>query len=240
MIKRRINFLWLALLLVSVTSQAQENSRSVIRFVGCTIDDGFTCDQVVEKAQNLNWGENSPNAVFFRRPIYATSTLMENIDILIAAYYTNHSEMVERRVALGVDSRGNLPISCGAPSVWRSYNVTDAFGSFDQTAMLTHFCTLNDGATPRSAFNRISTLAANYAMAGDDSLVQMNVPSLGGGDNDRNFFLSVVGSSRENLTRQLDMRFEGFRPELGNNSASSFSCETPNLWATTTIYSAVN
>ena len=51
MIKRRINFLWLALLLVSVTSQAQDNSRSVIRFVGCTIDDGFTFEQVVEKAE---------------------------------------------------------------------------------------------------------------------------------------------------------------------------------------------
>ena len=238
--KHRLNFLSLAFLIVSISSQAQDNSSSVIRFIGCTIDDGFTFEQVVEKAQNLSWGENSPNQVFFRRPIYATSTLMENIDILVAAYYTNHSEMVERRVALGADSRGNLPISCGAPSVWRSYNVTDAFGPVNQTAMLTHFCTLNDGATPRSAFNRISTLATNYAAEGDDSLVQMNVPSLGGGDNDRNFFLSVVGSSRESLTRQLDMRFEGCRPELGNNSASSFSCDTPNFWATTAIYSATN
>ena len=91
---------------------------------------------------------------------------MENTDILIAAYYTNHSEMVDRRVALGSDSRGNLPISCGAPSVWRSYNVTENFGPVEQTAMLAHRCTLNDGVTPRSAFNRISALAENYAAAG--------------------------------------------------------------------------
>lgn len=223
-----------------ILSQAQDNTRSVIRFVNCTIDDGFTFDEVVEKAKKLDFGENSPNAVFFRRPIYATDSLMENVDITIAAYYSNHSEMVERRVALGADSRGNLPINCRAPTVWRSYSVNQGAGPFEQTAMLTHLCTLNDGVTPRSAFNRISTIAENYANAGDDSLVQMNIPSLGGGDNQRNFYLAVVGSSRENLTRQLDMRFDGLRPELGNNSVSSFSCETPNLWSTTTIYSVNN
>lgn len=238
--KFSLTFLSLVFLLCPILSQAQDNTRAVIRFVGCTIDEGFTFDQVVDKAKRLNWGENSPNAVFFRRPIYSIDALMESTDILIAAYYTNHSEMVERRVALGADSRGNLPISCGAPSVWRSYNVTENFGPFDQTAMLTHRCTLNAGVTPRSAFNRVSAVVENYAAAGDDSLVQMNLPSLGGGGDDRDFFLAVVGSSAQNLTRQLDMRFEGFRGELGNNSVSSFSCETPNLWSTTTIYSANN
>ena len=65
-----------------ILSQAQDNTRSVIRFVNCTIDDGFTFDEVVEKAKKLDFGENSPNAVFFRRPIYATNSLMENVDMM--------------------------------------------------------------------------------------------------------------------------------------------------------------
>ena len=113
--KFSLTLLSLVFLLCPILSQAQDNTRAVIRFVGCSIDEGFTFDQVVDKAM-AKLGENSPNAVFLRRPIYSTDALMESTDILIAAYYTNHSEMVERRVALGADSRGNLPISCGAPS----------------------------------------------------------------------------------------------------------------------------
>ena len=119
--KFSLTFLSLVILICPLISQAQDNTRAVIRFVGCTIDEGFTFDEVVDKAKRLNWGENSPNAVFFRRPIYSTDTTMEGTDILIAAYYTNHSEMVDRRVALGSDSRGNLPISCGATSVCLLY-----------------------------------------------------------------------------------------------------------------------
>ena len=71
--------------------------------------------------------------------------------------------------------------------------------------MLTHFCTLKM-AQLHGAHSINCDSGRNYATAGDDSLVQMNVPSLGGGDNDRIFSCWVVRA-----TRQLDMRFEGFQ-----------------------------
>ena len=218
-----------------------DNDRSVIRIVNCTINDGFTYDEVVERARGIDWGENSPNAVFFRRPIYTSDEYQRNNDLMIAAYYPDHTEMVNRRVALGNNSRGNLPITCASPQVTRTYNVSGEPSSFVQTAMTTRFCTLNDGDNLFSAFNRIATISENYVAAGDDSLVQMNIPSLGGPANSPwDFVLSVVGSSREGLTRRLDMRLQGFRAEVGNGSNGSFSCDRPALWSTTRIYTAAN
>lgn len=232
----------LGLLLGSSFLQAQDNDRSVTRIVNCSIDDGFTYDEVVEKARNnINWGENSPNAVFFRRPIYTSDEYQQNNDLMIAAYYSNHSEMVARRVALGNDSRGNLPITCSSPQVARTYNVVGEAPSSEVTAMTTRFCALRDGASLSSAFSGISTVAGNYVSQGDDSLVQMNIPSLGGPANSPwDFVLSIVGSSLEGLTERMDMRLDGFRAEAGIGIDPSFSCDRPAMWATTRIYSASN
>jgi len=226
----------------SVNVQAQDNNRSVIRIVNCSINGDFTYEEVVERAKNnISWGENSPNAIFFRRPIYTSDEYQENNDLMIAAYYSSHTEMVNRRVALGNSSRGNLPITCASPQVVRTYNVIGEPSSFEQTAMTTQFCALRDGSSLFSAFNRISTVAGNYADEGDDSLVQMNIPSLGGPANSPwDFVLSIVGSSRESLTERMDMRLEGFRAEVGNGSNSAFSCDRPAMWSTTRIYSANN
>jgi len=240
--KKYLAFFFIPLMLGSTAIQAQDNARSIIRIVNCTINDGFTYDEVVNRAKNnINWGENSPNAVFFRRPIYTSDEYQQNNDLMIAAYYSNHTEMVNRRVAVGNNSRGNLPITCASPQVVRTYNVSGEASSFEQTAMTTRFCTLRDGSTLFSAFNRVSTAAENYVNEGDDSLVQMNVPSLGGPANSPwDFALSVVGSSRQGLTERMDMRLEGFRAEVGNGSNSSFSCDRPAMWATTRIHSANN
>jgi hypothetical protein len=239
--KMSLFFAFIAFCAGPVIALAQDNDRSVIRIVNCSIDNGFTYDEVVERARNIDWGENSPNAVFFRRPIYTSDEYQQNNDLMIAAYYPNHTEMVNRRVALGNNSRGNLPITCSSPQVTRTYNVSGESSSFEETAMTTRFCSLNDDASLFSAFNRISTVAENYVAAGDDSLVQMNIPSLGGPANSPwDFVLSVVGSSREGLTERMDMRLEGFRAEVGNGDNSSFSCDRPALWATTRIYTATN
>tara|TARA_B100001250_G_scaffold413931_1_gene449829 strand:- start:2503 stop:3228 length:726 start_codon:yes stop_codon:yes gene_type:complete len=239
--KMSLFFAFIAFCAGPVIALAQDNDRSVIRIVNCSIDNGFTYDEVVERARNIDWGENSPNAVFFRRPIYTSDEYQQNNDLMIAAYYPNHTEMVNRRVALGNNSRGNLPITCSSPQVTRTYNVSGEPSSFEETAMTTRFCSLNDDASLFSAFNRISTVAENYVAAGDDSLVQMNIPSLGGPANSPwDFVLSVVGSSREGLTERMDMRLEGFRAEVGNGDNSSFSCDRPALWATTRIYTATN
>ena len=123
----------------------------------------------------------------------------------------------------------------------RTYAVQPGTPFGDATAMTTRFCSLNEGASLLSAYSRIMQVAGNYAAEGDESLVQMNVPALGGPMNpDWDFVLSVVGSSRQGLTNRLDMRRNGFRAEVGNQSSSSFSCNRPSLWATARVYSANN
>jgi len=225
--------------------QAQElgelNTGAVVRVANCSIDAPYTYEQVVERARVLDWGENAPNAVFFRRPIYTSQEFQDNFDIQIAGYYLSFTEMVEKRIALGPNPGGRLPISCGAPFVVRTYNVQPGAGGWDQTAMTTSFCSLNEGSALISAYSRIMQVAGNYASAGDETLVQMNVPSLGGPMNPAwDFVISEVGSSVEGLTERLDMRRNGFRAELGNNSESSFTCGRRSMWATTRIYQANN
>ena len=132
--KKYLAFFFIPLMLGSTAIQAQDNARSIVRIVNCTINDGFTYDEVVNRAKNnINWGENSPNAVFFRRPIYTSDEYQQNNDLMIAAYYSNHTEMVNRRVAVGNNSRGNLPITCASPQVVRTYNVSGEASSFEQT-----------------------------------------------------------------------------------------------------------
>tara|TARA_E500000331_G_scaffold65400_1_gene60073 strand:+ start:714 stop:1451 length:738 start_codon:yes stop_codon:yes gene_type:complete len=226
-------------------SHAQElgelNTGSVVRLLNCSIEGDYTYDQVVERARALDWGENSPSGVFFRRPIYTTAEYQSNNDLQIAAYYTSFTEMVDKRVAMGANAGGRLPITCGAPSVVRTYAVQPGTPFGDATAMTTRFCSLNEGASLLSAYSRIMQVAGNYASEGDESLVQMNIPALGGPMNpDWDFVIAVVGSSRQGLTDRLDMRRNGFRAEVGNQSSSSFSCNRSSLWGTARIYSANN
>ena len=227
----------------AMSAQAQENNApSVVRLSNCTIDDGFTFNDVVERATALPWGENSPDRVFFRRPIYTSTEYQENWDLQIALFYPSFTEMANRRVALGNRSRGGLPISCGSPQVLRNFTAhqVDAAAFTNTTAMTTSFCQLTDGSL-RGAFNRISTISDNYEDAGSGALVSMYLPGLGGPlDRDWDFVLAVVGTSRQALTESLDLRLNGFRPELGNYISAGSTCDRPSLWETTGIYSANN
>ena len=64
--------------------QAQEiemPAGAVVRIVNCTISsDRFTFEELVERAKQLDFDENSPNAIFFRRPIYTSQQYQDNYD----------------------------------------------------------------------------------------------------------------------------------------------------------------
>ena len=90
-----------ALCLSPLFAQGQEIEMppgAVVRITNCTItSDRFTFDELVERARQLEFGENAPNAIFFRRPIYTAQQYQENYDLQIAAYYSSVTEMVQRR-----------------------------------------------------------------------------------------------------------------------------------------------
>ena len=232
------------LLSAATAGQAQDNNiAEIARVSNCTIDDGFTFGEVVERARAFPRSENAPDRAFFRRPIYASAQYQENTDFQMALFYPSFTEMANRRVAQGNRGRGGLPISCSSAQVLRNFTAHQVdFAAFtgQATTMTTSFCRLTDGSL-RGAFNRISTVSQNYADAGSEALVSMYLPGLGGPLN-RNwdFVLAVVGTSREELTESLDLRLNGFRPELGNNSTAGFACDRPTLWATTTVLPPIN
>ena len=212
---------------------------AVVRMINCTITgDRFSFNDVVERARELDFDENAPNMIFFRQPIYTSSQYQENWDFQIAGYYSSYTEMVDRRVASGNGSYGRLPISCGSPMVVRNIPANQGDGLEAQTAMLTRFCSLNEGASVRGAYNRLRTAAENVAAAGNNTLLQMWLPGVGGELNSNfDFVLAQVGSTRQELTERMDMQRNGFRPIQGNSSPA-FSCDRPSMWATNRIYQA--
>ena len=227
---------------VGVQAQDMEMpAGAVVRIIDCTItSDRFTFDELVERARQLNFDENAPNAVFFRRPIYTSGEYIENNDLQIAAYYSSVTEMVDRRVASGDDSYGRLPIACGAPYVIRTININPNNSDWDQTAMTTRFCSLSSGSSIRSAYSRFKTGTNNFSDAGNDSLLQMSLPLIGGNLNpDFDFVLATVGSTRQETTERIDMFREGFRPLQSSPSSSPFfACGRYSMWATNRIYTA--
>ena len=227
-----------------VSTNAQEIEMppgAVVRVIDCTItSDRFTFDELVARARQLDFDENAPNAIFFRRPIYTSGEYFENNDLQIAAYYSSVTEMVDRRVASGDDSYGRLPIACGAPRVIRTINVNPNNSEWDQTAMTTRFCSLSSDSSLRSAYSRFKTGTENFSNAGNDSLLQMSVPLMGGNLNPNfDFVLATVGSTLQETTERIDMFREGFRPLQSSPSSSPFfSCGRYSMWATNRIYSA--
>jgi hypothetical protein len=234
-----------ALCLSPLVAQGQEIEMppgAVVRVVNCTItSDRFTFDELVERARQLDFDENAPNALFFRRPIYTSEQYQENYDLQIAAYYTSVTEMVDRRVASGDDSYGRLPLSCGVPYVIGTVNVNPNNSDWDQTAMTTRQCSISSDSSVRGVYNVLKTAAAGFSAAGNDALIQMSRLLMGGSLNPNfDFILATVGSTREETTERIDMFREGFRPipRTGLDSSPAFSCGRYGMWSTSRIYAA--
>ena len=148
--------------------------------------------------------------------------------------------MVDRRVASGDDSYGRLPISCAAPSVIRTININPNNSDWDETAMTTRRCSLSGDSSMRSAYSRFKTGTENFSAAGNDSLLQMSLPLMGGNlDPDFDFILATVGSTRQETTERIDMFRDGFRPLRNTPSDSSFfSCGRYSMWGTSRVHTA--
>ena len=159
--------------------------------------------------------------------------------------------MIDRRVASGNNAYGRLPIACGTPMVVRNI-IVPAINSSpleDQTAMLTRRCSLNEGSSVRDAYNRLRSNVEAVAAEGNNTLVQMWLPGLGGrmkggfgSDRELDFVLAQVGSTREGLTERMDMARTGTLPPSHNAAPRTgdglFSCDRPSMWGTNRIYQA--
>ena len=233
-----------ALCLSPLVAQGQEiemPAGAVVRVSNCVItSDRFTFEELVERARSLDFDENAPNAIFFRRPIYTSGEYQENYDLQIAAYYSSVTEMVDRRVASGDDSYGRLPISCAAPSVIRTININPNNSDWDQTAMTTRRCSLAADSSIRSAYSAFKTGTENFSEAGNDSLLQMSLPLIGGNlSPDFDFVLATVGATRQETTERIDMFLNGFRPlQRTPSDTAFFSCGRYSMWGTSRVYAA--
>ena len=228
-------------------TQAQDvelPAGNVVRVSNCTIsDDRFSFNDVVERAKALDFGDTSPNMVWFRRPIYASPEYQNQFDFQIAMYYQSYADMFERRVASGNDSYGRLPIACDTPYVIRSLGSGqpgNGSGLADQTALTMSRCSLNEGFSIRDAYGRISAVQAGRASGGDNTIMQMLLPGLGGERfRDFDFGLMRVGATGPDLAEGLDMQRNGFRASATSNANEPiFSCQGRSMFGTRRIYQA--
>ena len=238
--KKFLNILLVLFSFHVMPGQAQDlqvPAGSVIRTANCVItDDRFSFNDVVERARTLEFDENDPDSIFFRRPIYTSAGYQENWDLQVALYYPSYTGMVERRVADGNNSYGQLPISCGAAWVVRSIPIGDAADPGDlgiRTAMITRRCSYTESSSLQSTYSRFKTASENFSDAGNDVLMAMWVPGLGGNlESNFDFVLSEVG---EEVTERLDMFANGYSP-FRNNAEPAFSCNRPSMWVTSPVY----
>lgn len=240
----------LTTLLISASSLIAQtgNPASVVRTRNCSVDDGYTFADVVTAARALPRDANSPNLVFMREAVLASPEYQENWDFQLAYYYPSYEAMFERRAARNASplppsdqlSPGSMT-TCGPVSIVESTIVHFGEGNpGDATAMLTRMCDATS-TTRRAAYNRIATIAANFAAEGNDMLVQVFAPAVGGaiGLTNSQFMIGVVGSTPAGIATRLDLLRNGFRPGAGLSPAG-FSCNRWSGWNTHKIHTAAN
>ena len=230
-----------------VLAQAQEGEQipagAVVRQVNCQITgDRLNFADILERARQLEFNDNSPNMVYFRQPIYASPQYHANWDFMIAQYYPSFSEMAERRIAEGDNAYGRLGISCGTASVVRNIPVDEGDGLEDFSLMTTQFCNLNAGATGRAAYARAREAMANIARdSGNTTAMQMWLPGLGGEMNPAFDFVSAhVGTNAAELMERLDLFRDGYRGLALSGRADTHTCSRPSLWSTNRVHQASN
>ena len=240
----------IATLLISASSLMAQtgNPASVVRTRNCNVNDGYTFADVVTAARALPRDANSPNLVFMREAVLASPEYQENWDFQLASYYPSYEEMFERRAARNVSPLppvGHVSpqsmTTCGPVFLVESTIVHFGEGNpGDATAMLTRLCDATN-TTRRAAYNRIATIAANFAAEGNDMLVQVFAPAVGGsiGLTNSQFMIGVVGSTFAGIATRLDLLRTGFRPGAGLPPAG-FSCNRWSGWNTHKVHAAAN
>jgi hypothetical protein len=234
--------LFLAFSFGSAFIQAQDLDMppgSVMRMTNCSIvGDRLDFEDILERARAIEFDENAPNIIFFRRPIYASPEYHQNYDFQIAQYYSSFNEMRERRSASGNNSYGRLSISCG-PGYVATNVIINQDQLEDQSLMTTRRCNITNGGSTRAAYNRLRQASANIAAdSGNTTMAQMWLPALGGPMNQSfDFVFALVGTNGEELMQRLDLFREGYRPFRANNGGA-FSCDRPSLWSTNRVYQA--
>ena len=237
------SILWMGSLLAYAQEGEQIPAGAVVRQVDCQIiGDRLNFADILERARQLEFGDNAPNMVYFRQPIYASPGYHANWDFMIAQYYSSYSEMAERRIADGNNSYGRLGIKCGTAYVVRNIPVNQGDGLEDFSLMTTRFCNLNSGATGRAVFARAREAMANVARdSGNTTLMQMWLPGLGGEMNpDFDFVFAHVGTNAAEEMERLDLIRDGYRPLALSGRAPTHTCSRPSLWSTNRVYQASN
>ena len=232
-----------ALCLSSLFAHAQELEEmppgSVMRMPNCSIvGDRLDFAEILERARSLNFDENAPNMIYFRRPIYASPEYHQNYDFQIAQYYSSYNEMREKRSASGNNSYGRLSISCG-PGYVATNLIINQDELEDQSLMTTRRCNILNGAGRVAVYNRLRQAAANFAAdSGNTTIAQMWLPTLGGPMNRGfDFVYALVGTNGEELMQRMDLFREGYRPFRGD-AGQAFSCDRASLWSTNRVYQA--
>lgn len=234
-------------LLTSIAAHAQQlPAGNLVVQIDCSLADGVTFQEAVVYGRNQARDENQPGQVFYRRPIFVDPGFGENYDFRVALYYTSFAEYVSRTstppsrdVQHAADRRPDY-FTCNLASQRisqvRGIPESDGF-SGDVSLMTTRLCMLNDGQTVADAYQFVLGVAANYRAAGETSLMQMYVRSLGPVENGvagGAVLIASVGATAESMAARLDLVREGLNVLAG--LTPPMSCNYPALWETNAVY----
>ncbi len=180
----------------------------------CAIAEGHTVEEVMTVARAINYTEDGPNFVFYRRPISGSNFPP---DFLLRTVYWDSVAHWSSGPGPGPSGpRNHLAelLTCDDVnrSFWTNRNVGQgnayAGGENDQTLMAARRCRMKPGSTLEQLYAGLSEINAPYAQQGDTTLMQLSQRFIGaseGVDMGTLVTIRLVGEDAEGLARRLDM-----------------------------------
>jgi len=232
------------LFLLGGITQGQIPDRQVIRVMPCSLNPGYSMDEVVTLARAYDFGQHAPDAVYFREALYVGTGFAENYDFTVAFFYPSYSELIRRRGAqraTPTSSSGLLArdmMTCGTPRLLNSHTANQGADLLEPlTVMMNQRCELN-GKTLADAIRIGATVANNFAAEGLNPHAAVDVRTYGGNTINTNeqVFLRFVPPTAAEAGKMNDLILDGFNFTQGIGSDSRLSCTLPNFWLSHRIF----
>jgi len=179
----------------------------------CAITHGHTVDEVMTVARAINYTDEGPNLVFYRRPMSGGNF---PANFLLRTVYWDSVEHWANGTGPGSSGPRNhlaklLECDNVNRSFWINRNVGqgNAYGGGenDEALMAARRCRMRPGSTMEQLYTTLSEINAPYAQQGDSTLLQFSQRFIGpseGVDMGTLVTIRLVGEDAMGLARRLD------------------------------------
>jgi hypothetical protein len=194
----------------------------------CSINPGFTFEQVLEVGRAIERGPDGPSLVFYRQPIVASSDRVGTINVV--RYWDNFEHMNKGLEATqntaSAASHWFTMVDCGGSrrvginrNIDSSQSSAYEGGDLDSTLVSIRSCQIAKGHSAQDVYSGLLNFDQSNRQAGDRSgygFVQMIMG--GNGSKGSGIAIRTIGENPAGLARRLD--------------AMSHTAETPEMFST--------